>query len=168
MVRSLNEYIETVESKIKNWGFDFGNTAHPWYRGHSDERWTLEPSLYRGNFTGYYEREMSRDFQLNAIPFLEHHPKTYIEWMYIMQHYGLPTRLLDWTESYLNALFFALEDFSDSHHNPCVWIFAPWSLNINTINQKTIPTHVHDKIKGYELRSPSGDIVRQVDATFDS
>jgi FRG domain len=166
MVKSLHEYIEKVEGIIGKWGYDFGNSTHPWYRGQGNENYELIPSLYRDKHAASFEREMTRDFQLNAMPFLDHKPDFHIEWMYIMQHYGIPTRLLDWTESYLFALYFAVEKFIDQSYNPCVWVFAPWSLNMNTINQQTIPTHSHDSIRKYELEQKNGIVTRTVPADF--
>ncbi len=46
------------------------------------------------------------------------------QWLFLAQHVGLPTRLLDWSESGLVGLFFAL-----LCENPVVWIIDPFELN---------------------------------------
>lgn len=46
-----------------------------------------------------------------------------------MQHYGLPTRLLDWSRSPLVALYFVVSDKSQYDKDGCIWMLTPGKLN---------------------------------------
>ena len=93
------------------------------YRGHGKVDWRIEPSLARFlrangeniNCEGHnYTREQDyiRRFQRSAHLHMQHCPekKRDLSWLAVMQHFGAPTRLVDFSYSPYVALFFAVAD----------------------------------------------------------
>jgi len=80
-----------------------------WWRGQRDQGWHLTPSVFREQRWTESESSYVERFQHKApsrhqsVPAYEDRAS----WLFLMQHYRLPTRLLDWTESPLVAAFFA-------------------------------------------------------------
>ena len=82
-----------------------------WFRGHSDYSWTLAPPALR------YRTKPDRDSALTLVSDFKRiaeiklpRPPLHdeeLKWVQIARHYGLPTRLLDWTENALIALYFS-------------------------------------------------------------
>lgn len=162
-IKSLSEYISSIETILDAWTV-YTSTTKPWFRGQSDSSWDLLPKIYRNGSNFEYERELIRDFILHANHFLEKSPEHEFEWLFCMQHYGVSTRLLDWTESYLIALYFAVLDFRNQK-NVAVWILNPWTLNEKTFYSWTVPTYKHPDLNEY-LLGDSNDVNRIVSAKY--
>jgi hypothetical protein len=58
-------------------------------------------------------------------------PQNSWDWYFLMQHCGAPTRLLDWTEGALLALYFAIRDAR--RVDAAVWVLDPWWLNQQSV-----------------------------------
>ena len=93
------------------------------FRGHSEVEWQLDPTLHRSaTLDGSrplppveellrLETRLLERFKQEATTFLPHaiiHSSHHaVDWWPIMRHYGVPTRLLDWTTSLYVASYFA-------------------------------------------------------------
>ena len=88
------------------------------FRGQSDSSWRLESSLERA-IGPTWSNENARKFEEFSLLHFKSkfhlydtenvQPQTKLAWLSLMQHYGVPTRLIDFTESPYIALYFALE-----------------------------------------------------------
>ena len=129
-VTSLAGYLAAVERVVAKLSPD--RDFFPWFRGHTNGEWALVPGIYRADNRRFQDEDDFRDdFRRRAWPYLRgvaHEPSSDWEWYFLMQHQGLPTRLLDWSESALVSLFFATSNM-DTVNNPAVWVLNPWSLN---------------------------------------
>jgi FRG domain len=128
-VDSVSDFVALLDSVKAELGMQ-GTTWNPWYRGHSDSGWMLLPSMYRPGVDFNKERELFRDFKIRMSTEGAFNPQNEMDWLFIAQHHGLPTRMLDWTENPLVALFFAVENYSNGKDGK---IFALHPARFNKI-----------------------------------
>jgi FRG domain len=127
---------------------------HRWvFKGLENASWSLKTTLERecerfgisGDDVHRREYNMIREFQRRL-----HHYEVSIparddvdEWMALMQHYGAPTRLLDFTYSHYVAAFFAFEKATSGD-------VAIWAVNTEWISKKFKSSNPRDMVNAYE------------------
>jgi hypothetical protein len=127
-----------------------------WYRGHGSPGWKLLPGAFRPDLTRgreHYERIVSQLFQLRARARHERCPARadFAAWMFVMQHYRLPTRLLDWTESPLIGAYFALWNdaapLQQATESAVIYALAPNELNRAELGHDLIALLEDDEVR---------------------
>ncbi|MEI6347504.1 MAG: FRG domain-containing protein [Bacteroidota bacterium] len=127
--------ISILISKIKDYKKNYLN-SYFYYRGHSNSNWDLIPSVYRNSWIEK-EHKMFREI-LSRNPIEFKNTKTAFEKLTIMQHYGLPTRLLDITRNPLVALYFACTNDKNINKPGEVFIFEPTKDSIKYYDSDTV------------------------------
>ncbi|MEI7614579.1 MAG: FRG domain-containing protein [Betaproteobacteria bacterium] len=123
---SWKDLLERI-SPLYLWGF----------RGQSDATWPLESTLVRSavqcgcllDHLNHREYWMQRQFERRAFDYLDGQPlpTSKLDWLALMQHYGSPTRLLDFSHSFYVASFFAMESAQGDA--------AIWAVNYDLVGK---------------------------------
>ena len=129
-VTTVSEFIECIKAEIES------NNSILWFRGHRDCSWEVQPTVWR-DYDKDGERNLTNRFTARAGtrygPLPDYNEPA--AWLSLMQHYGLPTRLLDWSRSPLVALYFAVEKYIlEKGADPIdasIWVLQPHRLNEN-------------------------------------
>lgn len=134
-VNTLRAYMECIEGLMVP-------DVPLWFRGVGNESRPLMPSLYRHPSNGAVdfadlETRLLRRFRERSIPYQTSPWGVDDVWemLFVMQHFGVPTRLLDWTENPYIGLFFALTSAEVDHNThvakkaAAVWVLKPEAWN---------------------------------------
>jgi len=130
---SWQRILKQIHGQQRAWAEEGCDT--PFYRGHRLATWNLLCSLGRGKKTTNrttIESALYYDFLSLGGPLL---PAKASSWdvVFAMQHHGLPTRLLDWTNTFAVALYFAIAPNRPAPKSrgrtACVWMMNPFALN---------------------------------------
>jgi hypothetical protein len=143
--QSVSDFLAWVPQVRRLFEFGDDDPFGPWFRGQQREYWALSPTLFR-EYGGQarirednIEDELREEFIVRAPIFSESTEavRDDWEWYFLMQHYGAPTRLLDWTEGALLALYFAVRD-NPGFYDAAVWALDPYALNDRAINKPEV------------------------------
>ncbi len=125
------------EIPFTNWD-EFKNLAKnsrlEWiFRGQSNACWELQTTLERSNIvTDFpeFEDQLIEEFIRGAKFYLkeEQIPSSLLEWFSLIQHFGAPSRLLDFSKSPYIAAYFAFEQATEEFEKVSIWVVDKISL----------------------------------------
>ena len=119
-IHSVSEFLDTLKHRKR--------LAQPiWFRGQERADWDLKPTISRVVKGIIAEPPLITRFKQNAFALLSDRPESEWEWLFVMRHHGVPTRLLDWSESPLVGLYFAVD--GEPKYDGAIWNLLPIELN---------------------------------------
>lgn len=134
------------------------------FRGQSDASWHLTTTFERAasNLKSADRRDLERkiilEFKRRAHHYLSKVPENdnHLEWLSLLQHYGGPTRLLDFTRSFYISLYFAIEG---AQSNSALWVVDVSFLSEEkpTLDVKSTYSEEAERASNKILKTPSGE-----------
>jgi hypothetical protein len=131
-ITSVSQLMEFIEANCK--------TGRHLFRGQRRDE-PLLPKIARTGLPSEFKHQeqlLIRDFQARSNPYLDLADRDDWDWLAIAQHNQMATRLLDWTDNPLAALWFAVEKSPDKGHG-VLWWFQVEEADILVSQKKENP-----------------------------
>lgn len=154
-VCSVESYLYEIDAlyKLICSNMNYSNFFPPyscklWFRGVKSTKYHLEATIMRERnvlsnkikLNTKFETLYISKFKSKAIPFLSTIPyystigglPSYWGWLFLARHYGIPTRIMDWTRNALVGLLFAIAGNltpEEKEEDSAVWCLNPIKLN---------------------------------------
>jgi len=136
-----------------------------WFRGVGSKAHQLQPGVF---WKKCIDKEQDAFLDLHQVAAAYENTSNFKYWdiYFLAQHYGLPTRLLDWTENFFNSVYFALDSWTrePSTSVPAIWVIEPCLLNKLSINWEGIIAPIMNQESSLWL-PPIGDSPRETTAS---
>lgn len=160
-IRSIQDLLQVLSEDNSDYDGDV------WFRGQSNQEWNLMPGYLRLE-NPPSESTLLKRFKQSAAMLIQNSPRESYDWLFLMQHYGVPTRLLDWSESPLVSLYFAVEPSAENaDEDAALWSLRPSELNKNAgIHNRDeaffIPSFEDDELSNYSVENLSSNLRTQL------
>lgn len=149
-IYALEDFLKEIDSVTRSLEEScyrvFGKRDCPlWYRGQENSAYGLLPGIMRNNFTNreefnylaQYQRYLFEEFKYRSDGAPEVMDRSYYsvsDYLALMQHYGVRTNLMDWSEDAFTSLFFSLyklisHEKRDADSDAAIYIFSPHLYN---------------------------------------
>jgi hypothetical protein len=149
-VNSVSDLVKQVTDLSNHWRDEDdkdssqeeeGCDGQIWFRGVSRNDYLLLPKIFRDDsqLSTKIESDMFELFRVMAHPFAQLSCNASAwDWYFLAQHFGYPTRLLDWSTNLLVAAYFAVLDAFENEedekkegdsHSAAVWVLDPGAMN---------------------------------------
>lgn len=157
-IKSVTNYLDSIEEiKLRHFSEDNRHSVKQvgdiLFRGQESNE-NLLPKIARSNFSSGHivevEKKMLSEMVRIGSIYRDFDKLSIWDIMTIAQHYGMSTRLLDWTRNPLTALWFACRNSLEKQ--PFVYVLLPrWDIEILDQSSEETP----ETIKGISILKPN-------------